>query len=146
MKVLTIDPGIAGTGWAYWEKEELISTGIIKPSSHMPWESKSKFVMVKLKDIMAEKKPHAVYVELPESFGGARGMATSGGGSLVKLTLLVGAIMHEFMAIPVGIRAWKGQLPKHIVEKRVKELLPNCKATSHAMDAVGIGLYVQGRF
>lgn len=144
--MLTIDPGISGTGWALWSGWVLIKTGIITPPDALSWESKMTFVMGALKNIIEHYDFIEVHVELPKQFGGVRGMATSGKGSLTKLTLLVGAIMFNFQAKPVPVNDWKGQLPKEVVEKRVKDILPKCKAKSHAIDAVGIGLYIQGRF
>lgn len=145
---LTIDPGISGTGWALWDdKWKLKAHGVINAPSKFPWEDKCRCVMKQLRSIgwKIEGRTEA-WVELPKQMGGARGAATAAGGSLRKLTVLVGMIMNEFDARTIEVNDWKGQLPKEVVAKRVMAILPNCTAKSHAMDAVGIGLYVAGRF
>ena len=143
--MFTIDPGISGTGWALWDDEgKLKFSGVITPPARFKWEDKCQIV---IKQLMTKwRGAREVYVEFPAMMGGGRGVVTASSGALVKLTILVGMIMNEFSAKPITVASWKGQLPKEIVEKRVKELLPKCKAKSHAIDAIGIGLYIQGRF
>ncbi len=145
--MITIDPGMTGTGWAIWDNGRLQRYGVITPPKNFKWQDKCLCVVKQLRALgwTMEGRQEA-YVEQPALMGGAKGDVTARSGGLVKLTLLVGMIMNELDAKGVEVRDWKGQLPKEVVEKRVRELLPKCKAKSHAIDAVGIGLYILGRF
>lgn len=84
-------------------------------------------------------------------------------GDLQKLTYLVGAIGYMTYARlaeknhpgslfePVPVSQWKGQLPKTVVESRIRDTLGNrvCERLdikTHAWDAVGIGLWRLGVF
>jgi hypothetical protein len=145
MKLLfTIDPGIAGTGWAYFIHGKLRYHGVLTPPTKLTWQEKSNWIVRQLKNLAP--KNGVVCVEQPALFGGAKGSVTASSGSLVKLTLLVGRIMQELNAEGIEVREWKGQLPKAVVEKRIRVILPNCTAKSHDWDAIGIGLYKLGVF
>jgi len=74
-------------------------------------------------------------------------------GNLLKLALLTGGlcyILEEQLGVPVqmiNVRDWKGQLPKAAVETRLRALYKPwwpSGSTSHLVDAIGIGLYIQG--
>lgn len=99
-------------------------------------------------------------------FVSAGGHASASSGDLIKLTLLTGGLMA--VAVDQGIEtdlvpitAWKGQLPKDIVERRLiryveslgihEENEPDWYSEfitgsfrDHVYDAFGIGLYVKG--
>ena len=141
---MTIDPGLAGTGWAVWdERWELKDHGVIYPKS----DPKSSSIVSGLLDVTCDRGVFtSFFVEEPAFMEGGRGVVTARSGSLVKLLLLVGMIMQEFGAEGVKVRDWKGQLPKDVVIRRIKRVLPDCLATSHDWDAVGMGLYLSGRF
>jgi hypothetical protein len=76
-------------------------------------------------------------------------------GDLQKLTYLVGCIGHMTYMLttkntgsmfePVPVSQWKGQLPKAVVESRIRDSLGATACNrlgikTHAWDAVGIGL------
>lgn len=73
-------------------------------------------------------------------------------GDLVKLTYLVGKFSSFLPTEPedfilVRVVDWKGQLPKSVVARRVFKILPGLssqKISDHAVDAIGIGLYLKG--
>jgi hypothetical protein len=78
-------------------------------------------------------------------------------GDLVKLAHLVGlfqGVTRSFSATefyPVEVNRWKGQLPKRVVEQRIRRTLgaETCRRAgieTHAWDATGIALWAQGRF
>lgn len=155
-QVLSIDPGTSGCGWAIWDitrrkNWELLRYGVFVPvklrgndtNDLQRWQYEAEQVSETVAGI--GKYCESMYVEYPSVFGG--GVAAQS-GAIVKLATLVGMIMGGFQgeSILVPVVNWKGQLPKEIVAKRVKKILPNCKAESHAIDAIGIGLYLQGRF
>lgn len=149
MCIMTIDPGIAGTGWAIFDNDTLEYSGVLTPPKALDWQHKMNWLIISLKLIATKKLPGKkikIYVEMPAMFGSAKGQVTASSGALVKLTLLVGQIMREFSAEVLPVNEWKGQLSKQIVEKRVKDFLPGCTAKSHAIDAIGMGLYLTGRF
>ena len=142
---LTIDPGLSGTGWAYWDRNwKLIRHGVIKPPAKHTWEQKMQFIIQILESHVYELGLNQAYVEFPSFFQSTGGQVTARSGALVKLSSLVGAIMFTFSAKPVRVNEWKGQLPKEIIIKRIKRILPNVKAKSHDWDAIGIGLYLRG--
>jgi hypothetical protein len=96
---------------------------------------------------------HLVYFEEPVFFTDGGSTAVAASGSLVKLSMATGAMAQvawgkgaEVKMAPVV--QWKGQLPKKVVNKRICKLL-KCSSrayTSHAWDAVGIGLWAKGFF
>jgi len=152
---LSIDPGTNGTGWASWDEKNWrklvppLNTGVIFPPRSLNWQDKVEFVAKQF-----EKYPKIptikVYIEYPafhESFGGE---VVARSGALVKLTYLVGFISSRFpKVLLVPVRNWKGQLPKTVVEERIRKLLGPVVCSSfktHIWDAVGIGLYAKGFF
>jgi len=149
MRRITIDPGVNGTGYAIWDKRwKLISYGIIRGKSKN-WEKRMVEISKRLKTLVGKCRVTTGYIEKPKKFQGVFGGMVADRGDLVKLSMFVG-FCSGFLMIPmetVEVIKWKGQLPKDIVEKRVKKLLPEAEdAKSHAIDAIGIGLYLSGRF
>ncbi len=149
---ITIDPGTSGCGWAIWTHSwDLVSYGIFIPeewrggeySELRKWLYKAEQVSEKIRQLCWEAVDE-LYIEYPSVFGG--GVAAQS-GAVVKLACLVGMIMGNSGAgyrFLVPVQEWKGQMSKSMVEKRIKRILPTCKATSHAIDAIGIGMYKKG--
>lgn len=148
---LTVDPGISGTGYAVWSlKWKLLETGALHESRAKNWEDKGKAIAVGLYKVSQKFNVTRVYIEFPQYMQSAGGQVTARSGSLVKLCWMVGFISAVFMdkiIRLVGVNEWKGNLPKDVTEKRVRRLLPGLpkKMKSHAVDALGIGLFLQGR-
>lgn len=99
-----------------------------------------------------------IAVEHPQYFAGAG--ATNASGALVTLAMAAGAALSvagsNSRLLPLLVPlSWKGQLPKEICCKRIVERMrrdpryagwsPQTNAT-HELDAIGIGLHLQGRF
>ena len=93
------------------------------------------------------------YIESPQFWGESAGshMFASEGG-LTKLAHLVGMfhdrmLVEEMHVVLATVNEWKGQLPKSVVECRVKSIL-GAKACSkfraHIWDAAGLGLFAFG--
>lgn len=145
---ITIDPGLAGTGYAVWTPHwQLIDHGVIT-SREEEWTSKGPDIVARLAERAMHFDAGVGYVELPQLFQSAGGLVTANSGALVKLAWFVGFICGR-MPCPVelvGVNEWKGQLPKAIVQKRILKRMPGCRAKSHDWDAIGIGLYKAGRF
>lgn len=151
---MTIDPGISGTGYALWsEKMILLDAGIFS-SRNKGWLEKAEDIASQLKVYMVGKKVTQAHIELPSFFQSSGGETVARRGDLVKLTLMAGLIHGTFKVLGcrvkyVSIANWKGQLPKNVVEKRVRKRVEEdtwngLDIKSHAIDAVGIGLYVKG--
>mgnify|MGYP001572486593 CR=1 FL=1 len=150
---MTIDPGTNGTGFAIWNNEGILKEyGVINPpSKYTEWRERAEYVVSQLEIEIKFYSPSisSYYVEEPSFFQSTGGRVTASSGSLVKLSMLVGMIIDHFNAKTVKVNEWKGQLPKRVVENRVKKILGKEKSKnikSHAFDAIGIGLYLQGRF
>lgn len=154
-QIITIDPGIAGTGYAIWAilnntEWKLLKYGVIQISSGH-WKMKRKTIARKLTKLGRIWKASDVFIENPRTFGSVKGKMVAQRGDLVKLAELVGYLeasfnLYDIRTHLVEIINWKGQLPKEVVIKRIKRIYPNLKAKSHDWDAVGIGLYLKGDF
>jgi hypothetical protein len=73
-------------------------------------------------------------------------------GDLQHTLVFIGMVAYHCEGIVlVKPSEWKGQLPKSVVERRLRVTLGNsvCRdlgIESHAWDAIGIGLWARGRF
>lgn len=159
--LLSVDPGLTGTGWAFWyslRHEAPAKVGVFKTGKGEWWERAQQIAdqIVALCD--SRTKVVAEFTEYHAAVTSSMGWKT---GDLQRLTFLCGAIAgrvypREFF--PITTSGWKGQLPKDIAAQRVQAIigkktcrqlgLPDIKRRSdtHAWDAVGIGLWAQGRF
>jgi len=156
---MTVDPGIGGTGIAYWD---MISRGRSKP--HLPdtvkaitskepvWESKVEAITATFSGVLEALKPNWVIIEFQELWAGsASSMASASGGSLFKLTYLTGQFGKAVndrcpnMAVLIGPSGWKGQLSKKAIDLRIRRAFgKKVKFPNHVSDAVGMGLAIQG--
>lgn len=144
---ITIDPGSTGSGYAVWDSRwKLLRNGIILPDKDAEWEEGAYQVVAKIAEVSGRNCCSEGYIEYPAFYQahGACGVANS--GALVKLAWFVGLVCGSLPFPPhlVTVGSWKGQLPKKVVEKRIKRILPGVKATSHDWDAIGIGLFIKG--
>lgn len=157
--LLSIDPGLTGTGWALWFNDlrpERI--GVIKAGKGEWWERAQQIAdeLVALCD--ARTRVVAEFTEYHAAATSNMGWRT---GDLQRLTFLCGAIagrVYPRTYLPITTSGWKGQLPKDVAAKRVQHIigriackrlgLPEIKRRSdtHAWDAVGIGLWALGKF
>ncbi len=164
-RVLTVDPGLGGTGWCLWPalcevKGDLCqmpsSWGVLN-SSKKDWQDKSDDLWEQFSDLLAEKNVYQVVIEMPELWTTGKSMASVTSGDLFKLVYLIGGMSRVSNITlsnfgesrpPVMIkpREWKGQLPKDVVIARIKKLCPACSTIgNHEADAVGMGFALQGR-
>jgi Holliday junction resolvasome RuvABC endonuclease subunit len=147
--IITIDPGLAGTGYAIWNQQwDLMGHGVLTCKSAKNIYQQLHFYGMKIKEVVDDCCSDMMYIEYPAFFQSAKGSVTAAGGGLVKLTILVGylsAILDiEFRFVEVN--KWKGQLPKNVIINRIKAIYPGIQAKTHAWDAIGIGLYIKGEF
>lgn len=145
----TIDPGITGTGVCIWCKRN--------PTPVQSYSLKYRKVNLYMKQITRILQNHKVtdvVIEEVGFFTGSKGYAATKSGSTFKLARFIGSL--ETTLEHINIRhslvkpiQWKGQLPKHITIKRIQELLPDLDISDkndHEYDAIGIGLFILGRF
>jgi Holliday junction resolvasome RuvABC endonuclease subunit len=157
-----IDPGLQGTGYAHleWTNDQpyLWRAGVLNTPSAMadaPFWERAMWFAKAINELVTEhsKQSPIVVCEMPQYFDTA---ATSMGwkkGDLQKLVFLVGTICAQvspFKFYAVEVNAWKGQLPKQVVEDRMRKRLgtrpDELGVRLHAWDAIGIGMWAMGRF
>ena len=156
-KVLIVDPGVSGTGWAYWL--DISRDG--NRSANMPFLSDSKipkktgFDAVEIlwawfDGVVDVLRPKIVVIEFPELWSSSGvSLSSAAKGDLFKLTYLIGGfgriVSKRTNRAPVLVTPteWKGQLPKKAVDARIKRSLGK-KYKNHESDAVGMGLCLQG--
>lgn len=168
-RVLFVDPGSGGTGIAYFKELSVLHknprrpgpiyrpefSGVVLPQG-ANWLTKTDNVISWLNEKLEEKsltgRVGVLVVETPELWAGhSISEAASRSGSLIKLTYLSGliaGIVRPQYIIPVLPRQWKGQLPKDLVIKRVREAWPTLHAgddpPDHEADALGMALAAMG--
>ena len=154
MRAISVDPGVSGTGYVLWEslcttKVTVLSFGVLA-SKEKQWAARAAEIGRTVADLAREAKVSRVWCELPAYWGTFKQHSWAAQGSLVKQAVLVGTML----AVPwvaktvrivslVPVADWKGQLPKPVVEARVRKILGGQSRgfESHAWDAAGIGLY-----
>ncbi len=156
--VMTIDPGVSGTGFAIWDrkawKDQMVASlekrYFLKPKycGTISYKNTTKHITM-IKKLCSTYKVISVFVEDAAAMQGAKGKMVSNSGRLVVLAEFIGRFQE--MLSREGIRCqlvpvakWKGNLPKEVVARRVRRIWPGCNAKSHAIDAVGIGYYLTG--
>lgn len=154
MKTLTIDPSVRSCGWAFWDNDRLKASGLVR-SSHKDddWQTGGQGIGAVLRAIGRRNKIDKVYCEFPAFHGGTKGAVTASSGALVKLSWMVGFLdglfTPEFIPFElVPVNKWKGQLPKEVINERIKKILPESvwkNFKKDTWDAVGLGLFIHGR-
>lgn len=158
MKTLAVDPSVNHLGWAVMFKDpatkntEILSSGTIEA----PTEYKGADLVERLAWMVSEvddlgvasQDVDAIVIECPEPWGAYKSMASSRSGSLQMLTLLVGAITCWAIDMVgakntelIKVSQWKGQLPKHVTQRRMESKYHTRFKTDHEADAVGLGDY-----
>jgi hypothetical protein len=162
MRLLSVDPSLKSCGWALWNDETLTRVGIISGGKGEWWE-RAQHVATELRKLVLtwDNNKADVVAEFTEFHGAANKMMGWKTGDLQKLTFLSGCIagrMYPRKFTPVTTSGWKGQLPKDVAARRVEKILGKKavvavglppitrKQGMDAWDAVGIGLWYQGRF
>lgn len=91
-----------------------------------------------------------VICEMPMCFlDSQRGIASAGSSAIVKLAFVVGVFgacvsAHSILFRLVKVQDWKGQLPKEVINMRIRNLLGESGCApfrADIWDAVGIGLW-----
>lgn len=164
--VIAVDTGLNGMGWAVWRSPEGTSppdsAGVVQvPSARMrdDWLIRATWTVAEFMttDAGTAMSLHGAVqvIEWPEFRSGDEvGIAAASRDSLSQLAFMVG--MHKRIAdcfnvptILAPVSEWKGQMPKRVVEQRIAraiglKALDGRRIESHAVDAVGIGLWLIG--
>lgn len=151
-RLLSIDPGLSGTGVVYWHVGVPKRAGVIHPrryeSVNDELAERALSIADQVLDFPYKWEQLVVVIEFPEYQEGLKGRTARSKGDLDKLSFLVGVIVGQFprgtrIALP-HVRDWKGQLPKDVVQRRMlkhygKWHIDRLGVKSHAWDALGIG-------
>lgn len=154
-RVIFIDPGIGGTGYAVWSYGEFLSyesgDTLCGPNEYGVINCKDVNVQLEeFKRMIARFRPLLIHIEdaafMP---GSVKGQAAAKTGSVVKLAQYIGRLQQicadlDCEAELISVMKWKGTLPKKVVWDRIFKVLPDLKAKSHALDAIGLGLWKMG--
>lgn len=164
--LLSVDPGINSTGWAYWIhrsngiEQSPYRVGLVRSKRTGSWWEHAKTQVWELESIV---QSHSIPMrevdfvcEMPQSMMGSHGgMVSLQTNSIQKLSAMVGMFAYwawcqEVLSVQlVHPREWKGQLPKAVVCQRIRKTLGShhCKFyKADIWDAVGIGLHAKGVF
>jgi len=156
-RVLAVDPGVGGTGWALFINDELKQVGCCSPKSpRASWVKRQADVVRQLSLCVNTSVTGTLVIECPELQTSAKGWASARRGDLVKLALITGAIVHVFHSWDIELVTpfqWKGVLPKRITMSVVREEIPTAVQQrlrlsaypDHTWDAVAIGLWFLDR-
>jgi len=155
--IVALDQGLSGTGWALFEDGVLQDCGNLYPPKDIEdWLIRSEEFSAKIVDFFGQIKTGSTFLmEQPAYHGSDAGQTVARSGSLVRLCYFSG-MLHGYLRgegyriISVPVMKWKGQLPKAVVEKRIYRVLEKqgipLKPKSHAIDAIGIGMWHEGDF
>jgi hypothetical protein len=168
--VLFVDPGLGGTGWAFFRMIRTLfpktappfkpeCSGVLKIHKgeyEGSWLQHSSCVIAAFRGLLSAYKPQTVVLESPALWSGnaiSHASAISGKdgepGDLFKLAYLLGGLGTAVADLtgnqPVLVMPyeWKGQLPKEVILERLDSW--GIKAKDHEADAIGMGLAAQGR-
>ena len=171
--LLAVDPGVVTMGAAVWdhgEFTEAINSGDpIKPLDTMSVTLKSVSnpkpvdrvkCITQLTDALmswlveSELRPLTIVCEYPQVFAtSSTGLAAA--NDAMGIMFFVGCLRGIFYTdgvefIPASVTAWKGNMSKELTQRRVQKRYPDANdwlgKSSHAWDAVGIGLWAMGEF
>jgi len=144
---LFIDPGLDGAGAAHFLGKKFVHANSFY-SKEGRFEDAALHIAKQLRDVYG-KRQDIVVVEFPCFFPGRVGYASAARGDILRLAYSIGVIQgvlrpKKFVCVPV--REYKGQLPKSVAKRRVKQVLRSkvCRIqgrASHAWDAAYIGVW-----
>ena len=148
--LLTVDPGLGGTGWAYFTKRATVParTGVLKAPRDKPWVYRARHLSMQFACVCKRARARVVVLEFTQMFGGAVSQAAARRGNLFQLTFLTGLLAAEAFRCGAVVelikpQEWKGQMDKRTVNARIKRAIGETYK-NHEADAVGIGLHLAG--
>lgn len=156
-RVMTVDPG-DNTAWAIWNRRTLPETGMfVLDKKIIKVEDQFKYMWEKFEDLISGFNFNKVYIEGVEVYTGSLKSKTASVKrkgqkipSLFKLAFLIGGYCRictenyvDFEII--NFSQWGGQMPPNAVQAQIRHLLNTEFESQHIYDAVGMGLYLQGK-
>lgn len=163
--LLAVDPGLQGTGLAFWSSTRTPAPEWTEVVSDRKgdWLDRSDRIARHVAERLRTETTTGrmlgdvrLVCELMEMHGGARAQMMWKSGDLQRTLIFTGMLIartsrYVDKVTLVGPGTWKGQLPKSVVEHRLKRYLGGpiwrtLGIRSHAWDAVGIGLWALGKF
>lgn len=158
-RVLFVDPGLGGTGLAFWRSLKRPASKPLAPDETLAivpkpigdWQDRANYIRVRFAEAVDRMQVKWTVIEFQALWSGsATSMASGGSGDLFKLTyltgLLAGVLSQRDLPHPVlpTPQTWKGQLSKKAVDRRITRAIGRAYP-NHVSDAVGMGLAAQGR-
>lgn len=156
MNILAIDPSINFCGAAVFNEETkkllhhclIKSVDVSEDGDKFAYTLKSKQIVLQLKMMLINKyNIKKIILEIPE-YWKVGGFIARESGSIFKLTFVCGMIFNisdEIEYILYSPAMWKKQLPKPVVNNRLKKYYDVEKINHNIVDAIGIGhFYLYG--
>lgn len=161
VNVLYVDPGIGGTGYAFYPFIGPVKMAAYRPSvwgvlhgdKRASWKVQVSQICADFSNRLIAHNPRFVVLEFPTLWTSGKSQASASQGDLFKLTYLIGGLAEAWRISDPEIwgrqpelinpHNWKGQLPKAVVIGRIKKHL-QIVPPDHAADAIGMGLAAQG--
>jgi len=149
-RVLTIDPGIRSTGYAYWydlsDTVPPMDSGIWRQKADIDWKKAVEGQWFEFRLFLNYRLIDLVVFETPSVWQSAKSHASAVKGDLFKMSHMLGGFHYMCAMWEIDIklitpRDWKGQLPKRVVEARLMKQY-GVKFRDHECDAVGIGSWL----
>jgi hypothetical protein len=154
-RTLFIDPGLTGTGWAFYaQRHGAPCSGVLKVlNPKAEWTTRAYDIagQVLLVAVVSCKGIKNIGMEFPTLWGASSKSQTAASqGDLFKLSFLCGAIhmaasLNNINVYLFSPQEWKGQLPKDCVIRRIQRQFMGMRVPKdHEADAIGMGLAAQG--
>ncbi len=136
--ILGIDPSINTCGAAIFKNGKFIHCELIQPKkkkgqkintsqniigknkSDLNYIDKSRLIFFRVCELVKKFKVQLIILEVPEFFGVA-GYLSRETGSVFKLTFISGMIASLDNVICVNPSAYRGQMPKHVIQNRMQK-------------------------
>lgn len=153
--VLFVDPGLDGTGVAYWQMLRQKNPTIPHDADSFRFGRGSLFLRAQryAQEIscFTAYRTDLMVVEFPVVWSRSeKSFASATRGDLLKLAYSIGAMVTALDEVCPRLKVefvtpseWKGQMSKRAVDKRIERAL-KAKYPPHVSDAVGMGLAYVG--
>ena len=168
-RFLALDPGLTGTGYCYVvEAPGNPAFGFLrhdykhgnfrtlKPKK-FGLQERIDFLCGQLGDFLVDKvlAIQEVVIEQPSLWSAsALSHASASKGDLFALAMLIGAFQlicsqHQIPCRLISVQAWKGTMTKDATRARLERNLQtkfDSRASTHEIDALGLAMFVAGKF
>ena len=146
--IIAVDAGLGCTGLAFFGEGNLLKTKYFRPKNFL--DARNKFFALVGEEI-GFNIPEII-IEGVQSYSSAISISAIKKGGLFQLAYVVG--IYYALSVNwtdhiqiVNAPKWKGQLTKEATQARIiRKLGYTPKCNEHEFDAIGLGLWAQGRF